>query len=95
MTSVNIDFSTISKVTVKTVYVAKALRTHASISVDFDTKAFCSGDLCNLLLYGESRPNLHMSHIILESTLHFINQTKRFKKQADKNSVSHHLIETI
>ena len=57
-----------------------------SSSVDFDIKAFCSSDLCNLLLYGDSRLNLHINRIILESTLHFINQTKRFKKQVDEDS---------
>ena len=38
-----------------------------SSSIDFDIKAFCSGDLCNLLLYGDFRLNLYISHIILES----------------------------
>ena len=58
-----------------------------SSSVDFDIKAFCSSDLCNLLLYVDSKLNLHINRIILESMLHFINQTKRFKKQVDECSV--------
>ena len=41
----------------------------------------------NLLLYGDSRLNLHINRIILESTLYFINQPKRFKKQVDGDSV--------
>ena len=97
----NIDFGTISDVIVQTVCAAKGLRTtniffctatdmglldRVSSSVDFDIKAFCSSDLCNLLLYGDSRLNLHINRIILESTLHFINQTKRFKKQVDEDS---------
>ena len=51
------------------------------------TLTFCSSDLCNLLLYCGSRLNLHINRIILESTLHFINQTKRFNKQVDEDSV--------
>ena len=64
----------------------RAFLNRVSSSVDFDIKTFCSSDLCNLLLYGDSRLNLHINRIILESTLHFINQTKRFKKQADEDS---------
>ena len=46
--------------------------------VDFDIQALSSSNLCNLLLYGGSGLNLRASHIILESTLHFLNQTKHF-----------------
>ena len=56
-------------------------------SGDFHIKAFCSSDMYNLLLYGDSRLNLQINRMILESTLHSINQTKRFKKQADEDSV--------
>ena len=64
----------------------RALLDHVSCSIDFDIKAFCSSDLCNLLLYGDSRLNLHITRISLESTLDFINQTKCFKKQVDEDS---------
>ena len=65
-----------------------------SSSVNFDNKAFSSSDLCNFLLYGDPRLNLHINHFILESTLHFINQTKRFKKLVDEDPVQYHLTET-
>ena len=51
--------------------------------------------MCNLLLYGDYRLHLHTKCIILESTPHFINQTKRFTKQSDEHAVLHHPIETI
>ena len=57
----------------------RAFLDRVSGSVDFDIKAFCSSDMCNLLLYGYPRLNLHIIRIISGSTLHFINQTKRFK----------------
>ena len=65
----------------------RAFFDRVSSSVDFDIKAFCSGDRCNLLLYGDSRLNLHINRIILESTLHFTNETKHFKKQIHEDSV--------
>ena len=45
-----------------------------SSSVDLGIKALCSSDLCNLLLYGDSKLHLHINCFILESSLHFINQ---------------------
>ena len=65
----------------------RAFLDRVSSSVDFDIKAFCSSDRCNLLLYGDSRLNLHISRIILESTLYCINQPKRFKKPVGEDSV--------
>ena len=65
----------------------RAFLDRVSSSVNFDIKAFSSSDLCNLLLYGDPRLNLHINRFILESTLHFINQTKRFKKLLDEDPV--------
>ena len=71
----------------------RALLDSVSSSIDFDIKAFCSSGLCTLSLYCDSRLNLHINRIILESTLHFINQRKRFEKQVDEDSVWHQTIQ--
>ena len=65
----------------------RAFLDRVSSSVNFDIKALSSSDLCNSLLYGDPRLNLHINHFILESTLHFINQTKCFKKLVDEDPV--------
>ena len=76
----------------------RAYLDRVSSSLDFDIRAFCGSDplaLCNFLLCGDSILDLHINRVILEYTLHFINQTKHFKKQVDKDSVWCHLIEMI
>ena len=47
--------------------------------VDFEIDDLSSGNLCNLLLFGDFRLNLYTNCIVSESVFHFINRAKRFK----------------